>query len=300
MRSKSFCSQGKSMLATERVTNRQTLLVFFWVAAWVMTIVPQAAASGDAPQWMHALVGVTLPSYDEKTDAVVLYSETNVTVLSENKIRTRVRNAYKILRPDGRERGTVAVYFNPNRKITSLHAWCIPAQGKDFEVKDKDAMDFAAPAEGGYLVEDTRYRILHVPAPDPGNIIGYEYEVEEQPFWLQDIWDFQGIDPVRESRYSLRLPPGWVFKASWLSHPEVKPDEVGGNGLQWAVNDVKGIRPEPAMPPLEGVAGQMIVSFFPAGGTATKNEFANWEGMGRWEESLYKGRTDASDSIKQG
>ncbi len=299
MRSKSFCSQGKSMLATERVTNRQTLLVFFWVAAWVMTIVPQAAASGDAPQWMHALVGVTLPSYDEKTDAVVLYSETNVTVLSENKIRTRVRNAYKILRPDGRERGTVAVYFNPNRKITSLHAWCIPAQGKDFEVKDKDAMDFAAPAEGGYLVEDTRYRILHVPAPDPGNIIGYEYEVEEQPFWLQDIWDFQGIDPVRESRYSLRLPPGWVFKASWLSHPEVKPDEVGGNGLQWAVNDVKGIRPEPAMPPLEGVAGQMIVSFFPAGGTATKNEFANWEGMGRWEESLYKGRTDASDSIKQ-
>ena len=181
-----------------------------------------------------------------------------------------MREAYKILRPEGREHGTVDVYFNPNRKIKSLHGWCIPAQGKDYEVKDKDAIDFAAPAEGGYLIEDIKYRMLRIPAPDPGNIVGYEYEVEEQPFWLQDIWDFQGIDPVRESHYSLQLPPGWVFKASWLSHPEVKPDEGKGNVLQWAVSDVKGIRHEPDMPPLEGVAGQMVVSFFPSGGTAQK------------------------------
>src|SRR6266851_2885877 len=286
MRSKSFCSQGKSMLATERVTNRQTLLVFFWVAAWVMTIVPQAAASGDAPQWMHALVGVTLPSYDEKTDAVVLYSETNVTVLSENKIRTRVRNAYKILRPDGRERGTVAVYFNPNRKITSLHAWCIPAQGKDFEVKDKDAMDFAAPAEGGYLVEDTRYRILHVPAPDPGNIIGYEYEVEEQPFWLQYVWYFQGTESLKENSYSLELPSGWEYKVSWLNHGELKPAQAGANVWQWAVSDVKGVREQPEMPPSSGIVGQMIVSFFPPGGTSRKNELANWKEMGKWYWNL--------------
>jgi hypothetical protein len=248
---------------------------------------------------MHALAGVTLPAYDEKTDAVVLYSETNVTVLSENKIRTHVRKAYKILRPDGRERGTVSVYFNPNRKITSLRAWCLPAQGKDFEVKDKEAMDVAPPAEGGYLVEDIKFRILHVPAPEPGNIIGYEYEVEEQPFWLQYIWDFQEIDPVRESHYSLQLPPGWVFKASWLSHAEVKTEEDSGNVLRWSVGDVKGIRPEPEMPPLRGVAGQMIVSFFPSGGAARKNEFASWEGMGQWQESLYSGRTEASDSIRQ-
>src|SRR5208282_2348960 len=104
------------MRATKRVTGRPQLLVFFWVAVWVMASVPRAAAS-DAPQWMHALVGVTLPSYDEKTDSVLLYSETNVTVLSEDKIRTHVREAYKILRPEGRGHGTVSVYFNPGRKI---------------------------------------------------------------------------------------------------------------------------------------------------------------------------------------
>ncbi len=105
---------------------------------------------------MHALVGVTLPAYDEKTDAVLLYSETNVTVLSADKIRTHVREAYKILRPEGRSRGTVYVYFNRGRKITSLHGWCIPAQGKDYEVKDKDATDISPPIEGGELISDVK------------------------------------------------------------------------------------------------------------------------------------------------
>ena len=68
-----------------------------------------------------------------------------------------------------------------------MHGRCIPAQGKDYEVKDKDAVDFAAPIEGGELVSDLRRRVLNIPAPDPGNIVGYEYEAEEQPFWLQDF-----------------------------------------------------------------------------------------------------------------
>jgi len=283
----------------ETAFGRRTPLLVFWVAICVMAIVPRAWAGGDAPPWMHALVGVPLPSYDDKTDAVLLYSETNVAVLTADKVRKHVRGAYKIVRPEGRKHGTVDISFNPQRKIISLHGWCIPAQGKDYEVKDENATDFAAPAEGGYLIQDTKYRVLRIPAPDPGNIIGYEYEVEEQPFWLQDTWDFQGTDPVRESHYSLQLPPGWEYKASWLSYPEMKPTEGGGTVSHWVVSDVKGIRHEPDMPPLSGVAGQLIVSFFPAGGTSRKNEFANWQSMGSWYGNLISGQMDASEPIKQ-
>ena len=69
---------------------------------------------------MHALVNVPLPAHDEKTDAVMLYSEENLNVLSTDKIKKVVRVAYKILRPGGREYGMVAVPFNSNAKITSL------------------------------------------------------------------------------------------------------------------------------------------------------------------------------------
>jgi len=254
-------------------------------------------AGGDAPQWMHALVSAPLPSYDQKTDAVLLYSETSVTVLSADKIKTNVREAYKILRPNGREHGTVGVYFNPQRKIKSLHGWCIPAQGKDYEVKDKDAVDKSF-SGGGILVDDVKFRILEIPAPEPGNIVGYEYEVEEQPFFLQDIWYFQELDPVRESHFSLQLPASWEFKVSWLNHAEARPTEAGNNTWRWTVNDIKDLRREPDMPPLHGVSGQMIVSFFPPGGRPL-NGFAAWDDMGKWYGNLASGRTDASAQIKQ-
>jgi len=52
------------------------------------------------------------------------------------------------------------------------------------------------------------------------------------------------------------------------------------------VTDVMGIRREPYMPPVEGVAGQLIVSFFPADGArGKKNEFSDWKGMGDWPVS---------------
>src|ERR1700716_672155 len=188
-----------------RVTELSVLILSLGIAVCILAFVPRAMAGGDAPQWMHALVSAPLPSYDEKTDAVLLYSETNVTVLSADKVKTNVREAYKILRPNGREHGTVGVSFNPQRKIKSLHGWCIPAQGKDYEAKDKDAVDKSF-SGGGILVDDVKYRILEIPAPEPGNIVGYEYEVEEQPFFFQDIWYFQELDPVRESHFSLQLP----------------------------------------------------------------------------------------------
>jgi hypothetical protein len=292
MKSKSYCSP----VPRPRVIKNLARAAFA-VAALSFLLCPlHALASGDAPQWMHALVNAPLPTYDEKTDAVLLYSETNVTVISADKIRTQVREAYKILRPNGREHGTVYVNSNLQRKVRTLHGWCIPAQGKDFEVKDKDAIE-AAPGVNGELASDVKFKILRIPAPDPGNIIGYEYEVEEQPFFLQEFWYFQDIDPVRESHYSLQVPAGWEYKASWLNHEEVSVTESGGNVSQWVLHDVTGIRREPKMPPREGVAGFMIISLFPPGGVL--NGFSNWNEMGKWYVNLVGGRVEASSEIKQ-
>jgi hypothetical protein len=292
MKSKLCCNPVRRLPAT----SRQALLFLLGVA--ILVCVPPALA-GDAPQWMHGVVNAPLPTYDEKTDAVLLYSETNVSVLSADKIRTHVREAYKIVRPEGRHYGTVLVFFNSHKKVTSLHGWCILAQGKDFEVKDKDAAEVSLPnIQGSELITDVKAKVLHIPAPDPGNVIGYEYEVEEQPFVLQDTWSFQQIAPARQSLYSVQLPAGWEYKASWLNHPEVKPTQAASNQWNWTVSNVEGIRREHDMPPMEGVAAQMVVSFFPPGG-AVLNEFTTWQGMGTWYLNLTSGRRDASPQIKQ-
>ena len=285
-----FCNR-RPQLRIERFLILVVLLAGT-VVGWVCP-----AVAGDAPQWMHAVVNAPLPPHDDKADAILLYSETMVSVQSTDKIIRTVREAYKILRPGGREYGNVFVYLNSHRRITGLRGWCIPAQGKDYEVKDKEALEISLPKiEGSELISDVKDKVLHIPAADPGNIIGYEYETEEQPMVLQDFWDFQESVPVRESHYSLRLPPGWEYKATWMNYPEVKPTQAGTP--TWTVNDVKAIRKEDDMPPMDGVIGQMIISFFPAGGPAV-NGFGDWQQMGNWYRSLINGRTNPSPELKQ-
>jgi hypothetical protein len=293
MSNRLFCSLPQPMRATDRAQ-----LALLLLAASCLLASVQPAHASDAPQWMHTAASAPVPAHDDKTDAVLIYSERIVNVQSVDKIKTQVRLAYKILRPSGREYGVAAIPFTTHQKINGLHGWCIPAQGKDYEVKDKEAIDAADPKiEGSELISDFRMKFLRIPAPDPGNVVGYEYEEEEQPLVLQDVWNFQREIPVRETHFSLQLPPGWAYKAYWLNYPESKPAEAGGQ-LQWTVSDVKGLRPEPDMPPFDGIAGQMVVSYFPQGSPSTKG-FTNWREMGAWYQNLTVGRRDASPEIKQ-
>jgi hypothetical protein len=255
--------------------------------------------AADAPAWMHAAATAPLPPHDEKTDAVTVYSEDITVVLSESKIRTIERRAYKILRPGGRDFGIAYAEFDSNRKISGMKAWCIPAQGKDYEVKEKEALDVSlAGVEFSELISDVKDRFLRIPAAEPGNVVGYEVETETRPYILQEWWNFQNRTPVKEARYSLQLPSGWEYKATWINHPEVQPTPAGANQWQWVVTDVPAIREEDDMPPWAGIAGQMIVSFFPPGGSG-KRGFENWNEMGRWENTLFQGQRDPSPEIKQ-
>ena len=297
MTSKSYCSPQRLRQAIKSVrwSAWAAVACVLWAAG-----LPSAARGGDAPQWMHALVNAPLPAHDEKTDAVLLYSEDIVNVQGNGKIKSIERRAYKILRPGGREHGTVLAHYDAETRITNIHGWCIPAQGKDYEVKDKDVIETALyGVANGELASDVRTKVMKIPAADPGNIIGYEIEHEDRPYILQDEWGFQSTDPVREAHYTLQLPAGWEYKAVFLNYPEVKSASTGNNQWQWVVSNVEAIRPEDDMPPWSAIAGQMIVSFFPPGGGQQSRGFGNWNDMGLWEAGLVRGRRDASPEIKQ-
>jgi transglutaminase-like putative cysteine protease len=295
MNSKSSCSR-LAFLRAIRIVGSSPILT---ALALLLFGLPMPARSGDAPPWMHALVNSPLPLHDEKTNAVLLLADDTFIVQGSGKMKRIQRRVYKILRPDGRGYGTIYANFDSETRINFIHGWCIPAQGKDYEVKDKEAMETALlGVQDGELMSDLKTKVLTIPAADPGNIVGYEIEQEVHPYVIQDVWDFQHQNvPVREARYSLQLPAGWEYKAVWLNHPEVAPS--GGSGQwQWVVSDVKAIKPEDGMPPWEGVAGQMILSLIPPGGAGNKG-FESWADMGRWQDGLARGRRNVSPEIKQ-
>jgi len=256
------------------------------------------ALAADAPPWMHAQLNGALPAHDEKTDAVVLFAETTLTVQPNGKIKRLYREVVKILRPDGEARGTVRVYFDAQSRITDLHAWCIPVSGKDYEVKERDAVESAIiGVDGGELVSDLRTKTLRIPAAVAGSVIGYEIEQELRPYVMVDKWDFQDTVPVREAHYTLQLPRGWSYKANWLNHGEERPTEAAAGQWHWSINDVRGIRVERDMPPWRGIAGSMVVALVPPSGQDPGIQ--SWRDLGAWYLGLTRGRRDASPEIKQ-
>jgi len=253
---------------------------------------PPALADSGAPGWMHAAASAPLATYDDKTDAVILYDETIITVQPNGKIHKTERTAIRILRPSGREWGKLRFPYDPESKITNIHAWTIPAQGKDYEVKEKDMTD--AGYLQGDLVSELRSKNMDLPAADPGNVIGFEIEQDWHPFIFQDVWDSQTQLPMRESRYTLQLPPSWEYKAVWVNHLDIVPSTSNGV-YSWSVSDVPAIRWEPEMPPWQGIAARMVVSLFPPG--ASNGGFESWAKMGDWYAKLTQGRRDVTPEI---
>ncbi len=300
MNSKLCCRLGRPRRVIERASRPASKAIHLALLGWLAAVCCAPAAAGDAPGWMRTLVNAPLPAHDEKTDAVLLYAERVVTVESADKIRSTTRMAYKILRPSGRDAGIVIVPFDAQTRISGLHGWCIPAQGKMYEVREKDAAEVnLANIEGSELMTDLRDLVLRIPAAEPGNIVGYEYEQQKRPFVLQDIWQFQEGVPLREASYTLQLPAGWEYKATWMNHPDVAATPAGQNAWQWQLRDVPALRREEEMGPVRGLAGQLVVSIFPSGGAGEKKSFADWHDLGLWYAELIQGRRDASPEIKQ-
>src|SRR5215469_6504825 len=130
MKSRSFCNLARQLQQTKLKMFRRVIAL---LAVVLLRVHP---ANAGTPEWMHVLVNAPVPAHDEKTNAILLYSEDDVTVISSDKVKTVVRRAYKILRPEGREYGLAFASFrSPGEKINGMHGWCIPVQGKDYEVK---------------------------------------------------------------------------------------------------------------------------------------------------------------------
>jgi len=263
----------------------------------VVALMWSAPARADVPAWMRSVASNPLPKYSAETNAVLLYDETTIAVKDAGEVHSIHRRVYRILRPSGRDRGVVNVSFDKETKVISMRAWSLPANGgKEFEVKEKDAVE--TQLTEGDLYSDTRHRILRIPAADPGATVAYEYEQRERPYILQDIWWFQSPDPVRQSRFILQLPPGWRYKAAWIHHEPVVPQEDGNNQLHWELGDISAVEEEAEMPPVQSIEGRMVVNYFPAAGTVG-NSMDSWQDVGKWYTALTGDRRISSVEIKK-
>jgi len=261
----------------------------------VLVVSASTVACASVPDWLRQVARAPLPVYSDDTDAVVLLDETTATVSLSGEVHYTFRKAYKVLRPQGRNRGTVRVYFDAETRLTFLKAWSIDKKGEEFEVKESDAVETAAFSEGLYA--DTRHKSVEIPAANTGSVIGYEYQQRARSSVLQSLWMFQDEIPVRRARFVLELAPNWKYVTCWRNHPDLSPQSAGENRWMWELTDIDAIRSEPKMPSWRSVAGEMGISFFPKLAAPSSAPGA-WSQIGSSYENLITGHRDTTAEIK--
>ena len=273
--------------------------VWTWICCLSLLFGGTSGARGadEAPDWMHEAARQTLPTYPPETVAVILLDERVTTAKDNGEIETLHRRAYKILRPEARDQyGEVGVHFDSETKVSYLKAWAIPANGPEFEVNDKEAIESGFSEE---LYSDLHDKVLRIPAVQPGSVVGYEYVQKQRPYILEDLWLFQEEVPVARSRFTLSLPSGWEVATYWSHYPEVKPQPDGPSQFVWEMKDVPAVEEEGSMPSWLAVAGRMTVKYFPRDAALRAKSSGSWRDIGLWYAQLTADRRQATPEIQK-
>lgn len=186
-----------------------------------------AHAGDSVPDWFRQLSRAPLPKYPDEANAVVLLDERTLTVKENGEMYENVRRAVKILRPEGKSEAIKVINFDKDRKILSMRGWSISANGQEYELKDKDAIETSSFEDEMY--SDVRLKGMKVPAAEVGAFVAFEYQRRSYPEVFSDSWDFQENIPVKTARFILNLPAGWEYQYRFGNWAEQKPQNIGGN-----------------------------------------------------------------------
>jgi transglutaminase-like putative cysteine protease len=256
------------------------------VPLWAVTV----------PDWVHQAASQTLPSYPPDTNAVVLLTDENNTVISPSEYVEHYRHVVKILRPDGRNEGRLNVELGQGEKLLYLHAWTVDKTGREYELKEKDFAE-QSPYDSEDFYDDIHFRTLQAPSSEPGSVIALEYEIRRHAWHNQVHWFLQENIPVRETRFSVQIPHDWEYKASWSSKTPVEASAMGENRWQWTKHDLPALEEEPEMPSFLALSERMELAFFAPG--ENEGNLGSWNGLGRWYSVLTTGRRTPTPEITE-
>ncbi len=251
-------------------------------------------AQAGVPDWLRSAAQQPNKKYADDVNAVVLFSEAETTVKDNGDTVTHVREAIKVLRPEGRRQAFQSVLFSDETRVNYMKGWSISAKGQEYEAKKDDFLEVSA-GEGYEIFSDEKAKAVRIPGVDVGTVLAIEWEQKRTPYTFEDQWYFQREIPVERARFVLHLPQSWEYRANWLHHVQQEP-VIQGNTYTWELSDIPRIEDEDEMPHWRAVAGQLIVTFF---SEKTKGRsYSNWSDFGAWYSRLIAGVRDPSAALQ--
>jgi hypothetical protein len=251
-----------------------------------------AGSQVDVPAWVQQVAAEPAGTYPPETKAVVLLDETTVSVNSPAEYIETHRRVVRILRPEGREAGEVAIDIRKDDKLLAVHAWSIDKDGKKYELKQKE---FGEVTPYSFeLYDDVRYYVGTIPASLPGSVIALESQVRRRAWRTDGHWVVQRDIPVKIAIQNLELPSGWEYTANWANREPVSPESLGGGRWRWTLRDIPAIAEDEHRLSDRAIAQSMTFAYYPAG-----NKAGTWAEIGSWSHQLAADRRVANPAISE-
>ena len=262
-----------------------------------LAVAPAFASKPDSvPDWVRTAAQQKLPQYSPETNAVVLLEDTTYTVAPDGSAIEHYRHVVKILRPQGRDEGIVAVPFDKDTRILSMHVWSIGPDGHEYAVKDNEMVEVGYPGQGNFFMDD-KVRVARAPGRDPGGVVAYEYEQRSHPYLTEKTWFFQSDLPRLNQSFTLELPPGFTHGTVWAHSKEVPAIDLEHQRWRWEMKETPSIDLDHVLlrPSELALAGRMTVHY--GGPSITAPTEGSWQSIGQWYRNLSRDRLVATPEI---
>ncbi len=265
------------------------------LAGMIATAVPASAAKDAVPDWVKTAAAQTLPAYPASTKAVVLLDEHTLTVDKDGHAVEHVRRVVKILRPGGRDEGEVAVWFDNDSRILSLHVWSIGPDGHEYAMKDNEIVERGAQTGENNFFVDEHVKLAAPPGRDVGGVVAYEYEQKAAPYDHEADWFFEDNIPHLKQSFTISLPDSYSYATVFAHHDALKAIDLEHQRFRWDADATPGVDLEdvPMHPSESAMVGRMTVHYAPTG-TA---DLGTWKGVGEWYDQIARDRMTATPEI---
>ena len=246
----------------------------------------------------------TIPdSLKQNANAVILYDDINIELVSYKKMIVKVKKAITVLSELGDANKYVVIGYDKNRKIKSKKTVIYNASGDEIKkVKNKEYRDVSK-IDGGTLYSDNRMLYYeYIPTAYPYTIY-YEYEIETSNTAFIPVWyPLESYSTsVVSSTFNLKYSDNLNIQIKENNFHEFKiTKNKAANNIYYSLSNIKPIKKEPLSPSLKKILPyvQFVSNQFSLEGIS--GVATNWKELGKWEyDNLYKDVGQLSNSAKE-
>ncbi|HES59217.1 MAG TPA: DUF3857 domain-containing protein, partial [Caldithrix sp.] len=250
------------------------LIVFFLTSLFMFSCGSQLSMDTDD---MLKLSGRDrLPTQADFPDdgAVVLYEDTESRLYLDSEWEVNVETSYHIAvlyLNDKAETGwaTREIYLSDEMILSDFSARTIKANGEIIPLT-KDDLHPTKLIDGADQISHEKSVKFVFPGVEPGAILEYSFTINDQGWFVGDIWFIQKDIPVLYTKYTMEIPTIFFkYKNNWtystnaiqLGEPQVlknilteRSEKDQSRIFYWEITDIPAFEDEPNAPPYFDIA----------------------------------------------